>query len=359
MVNVVLWLTWLCTASVPLCHRISSWAIANSKPAPRLAPWDSIDYNGQNCTRDEKEIFVPELPEVETVRLGLNEATCGMAIAETEVLLPRTVAYPSVERFQEGLRGAQITTWTRRGKYLLAHLVGSGSKSAQSQGWLGVHLRMTGQLLWLADSVPLSNHTRVRLRFEHDRELRFIDQRTFGQMWWIPPTEDPNLIMAGMGALGPEPLSEAFSLAYLTAVLKGRDRPIKNALLDQTRIAGLGNIYVDESLFLGSIHPTRPCRSLASQEVKKLHGAIVSVIQTALSEGGTTFSDFRQVTGVNGNYGNVAWVYRRTGEPCRVCAALIEKIRMAGRSCHFCPHCQGDRASKGRGTQSKTERMLP
>ncbi len=283
---------------------------------------------------------MPELPEVETVRLGLNEATCGMAIADIEVLLTRTVAYPSVERFQEGLQGAQISTWNRRGKYLLAHLERPGLNTAQPAGWLGVHLRMTGQLLWLAEAVPLSKHTRVQLRFEQHQALRFVDQRTFGQMWWIPPTEDPNEIMAGMGALGAEPLSEAFTPAYLAAVVKGRDRPIKNALLDQTLIAGLGNIYVDESLFLGGIHPTRPCHSLTAKEIEKLYGAIVSVIQKALSEGGTTFSDFRQVTGINGNYGSVAWVYRRAGEPCRVCATPIEKIRMAGRSCHFCPNCQ-------------------
>lgn len=283
---------------------------------------------------------MPELPEVETVRLGLNEATCGKAIADAEVLLERTIAYPSVERFQEGLQGTQISTWTRRGKYLLAHLVRSGSNGFQPAGWLGVHLRMTGQLLWLSDAVPLSKHTRVQLRFEQQHALRFVDQRTFGQMWWIPPTEDPNVIMAGMGDLGAEPLSEAFTSAYLTAAVKGRDRPIKNALLDQTLIAGLGNIYVDESLFLGGIHPTRPCRSLTAEEIERLHGAIVSVIQKALSKGGTTFSDFRQVTGINGNYGSVAWVYRRAGEPCRVCATPIEKIRMAGRSCHFCPNCQ-------------------
>jgi formamidopyrimidine-DNA glycosylase len=283
---------------------------------------------------------VPELPEVETVRLGLNEATCGMAIAAAEVLLPRTVAHPSVSQFQEGLRGAQIKTWTRRGKYLLAQLVRPSSKSVQPSGWLGVHLRMTGQLLWLADSVAVSKHTRVRLLFEQHQELRFVDQRTFGQMWWIPPTEEPNVIMAGMGALGPEPLSAEFSVSYLAGVVKGRDRPIKNTLLDQTRIAGLGNIYVDESLFLGGIHPTRPCRSITAGEIERLHGAIVSVIQKALSEGGTTFSDFRQVSGLNGNYGSVAWVYRRTGEPCRLCTTPIEKIRMAGRSCHFCSVCQ-------------------
>jgi formamidopyrimidine-DNA glycosylase len=283
---------------------------------------------------------VPELPEVETVRLGLNAATCGKAIANTEILLARTVAYPSLSQFEAGLQGTQILTWTRRGKYLLAHLVRPDSKVTQPAGWLGVHLRMTGQLLWMPDSASLSKHTRVRLLFEGDQELRFVDQRTFGQMWWIPPTEEPNAIMAGMGALGPEPLSAEFSLCYLQGVVKNRDRPIKNTLLDQTLIAGLGNIYVDESLFLGGIHPTRPCRSLKPREIEQLHGAIVSVIEKALSEGGTTFSDFRQVSGLNGNYGSVAWVYRRSGELCRVCTTPIEKIRMAGRSCHFCPSCQ-------------------
>lgn len=283
---------------------------------------------------------MPELPEVETVRLGLNAATCGMAIVNTEILLDRTVAYPSLSQFQAGLEGAQIATWTRRGKYLLAHLVRADATAKQLAGWLGVHLRMTGQLLWMPDSAPLSKHTRVRLLFERQQELRFVDQRTFGQMWWIPPTEEPSAIMAGMGALGPEPLSAEFSPSYLARIVKGRDRPIKNTLLDQAAIAGLGNIYVDESLFLGGIHPTRPCRSLTPAEIEKLHGAIVTVIEKALTEGGTTFSDFRQVSGLNGNYGSVAWVYRRAGEPCRGCATPIEKIRMAGRSCHFCPACQ-------------------
>jgi formamidopyrimidine-DNA glycosylase len=289
---------------------------------------------------------VPELPEVETVRLGLNKATCGISMMEAEVLLARTVAYPSVEQFQQGLQGTMVTTWMRRGKYLLAQLGRSPhkshppSKSDHTAGWLGVHLRMTGQLLWLTNAEPLSKHTRVRLRFEDGQELRFNDQRTFGQMWWVPPNQDPAEIISGLGRLGPEPLSAEFSPAYLGKVCENRDRPIKTALLDQTLIAGLGNIYVDESLFFGGIHPTRPCRSLTLTEVKSLHSGIQTVIQKALTEGGTTFSDFRQVTGTNGNYGGVAWVYRRGGEPCRNCQQPIQKMRMAGRSCHFCPVCQ-------------------
>jgi formamidopyrimidine-DNA glycosylase len=294
---------------------------------------------------------VPELPEVETVRIGLNGATCDCPIQKVEVLLDRMIAYPATTAaFQQGLQGTSITEWSRRGKYLLATLVRSPSPTEtasaskplepHSAGWLGVHLRMSGQLLWVNAAEPLHKHTRVRLYFQGNQELRFIDQRTFGQMWWIPPDQVPSQIMSGMGLLGPEPLSLEFSQTYLTQVFKGRDRPIKNALLDQSLIAGLGNIYVDESLFLGGLHPTRPCRSLSAVQIQRLHQAIETVIKNALTQGGTTFSDFRQVSGVNGNYGLVAWVYRRAGEPCRHCQTPLEKIRLAGRSCHFCPQCQ-------------------
>ncbi|NJM78105.1 MAG: DNA-formamidopyrimidine glycosylase [Acaryochloridaceae cyanobacterium RU_4_10] len=281
---------------------------------------------------------MPELPEVETVRLGLNAVTCHLPIVGTEVLLARTITYPKVlAEFQAGLQGVQIAEWRRRGKYLLATLNKDGLQPA---GWLGVHLRMSGQLLWVEASEPLHKHTRVRLSFEKNQELRFLDQRTFGQLWWVPPSEDPNYIMSGFGALGPEPLSPELSDEYLEKVLRGRDRPIKNALLDQTLIAGLGNIYVDESLFLSGIHPTQPCKRLTVSQIKKLHGAIEEVIQTALTQGGTTFSSFRQVSGTNGNYGGVAWVYRRGGQPCHQCNTPIEKMRLGGRSCHFCPQCQ-------------------
>jgi formamidopyrimidine-DNA glycosylase len=285
---------------------------------------------------------VPELPEVETVRIGLNGVTRDRPIQKVEVLLDRMIAYPATTKaFQQGLQNASIAEWARRGKYLLATLVQqSSSPQPRLAGWLGVHLRMSGQLLWVDAAEPIHKHTRVRLHFQGNQELRFIDQRTFGQMWWIPPDRDPKQLMSGMGLLGPEPLSLEFSQAYLTQICKGRDRPIKNALLDQSLIAGLGNIYVDESLFLGGLHPTRPCRSLSSAQIQRLHQAIETVIRNALTQGGTTFSDFRQVSGVNGNYGLVAWVYRRAGEPCRHCQTPLEKIRLAGRSCHFCPQCQ-------------------
>ena len=277
---------------------------------------------------------MPELPEVETVRRGLNRATLNQAILGGDVLLDRTVAAPAeVAVFLEGLQGRAIAQWQRRGKYLLAEL-------ASAQGYLGVHLRMTGQLLWMRQDEPLQKHCRVRLFFGNERELRFVDQRTFGQMWWVPPGAAPESVMTGLRSLGPEPLSDQFSLAYFTERLQQRQRPIKNALLDQSIVAGIGNIYADEALFLSGIRPQTLCSKLRAGDFQKLHAAIVQVLETAIAAGGTTFSDFRDIQGVNGNYGGVAWVYDREKQPCRVCATPIERLKLAGRSAHFCKTCQ-------------------
>jgi formamidopyrimidine-DNA glycosylase len=280
---------------------------------------------------------VPELPEVETVRRGLNQMTLNQTIKGGEVLLERTVAHPFLAAdFLVGLTGVAIAQWQRRGKYLLAELV----DSAGTAGWLGVHLRMTGQLLWVEQEEPVAKHCRVRLFFPAGKELRFVDQRTFGQMWWVPPGKRPEEIMTTLANLGPEPFSPEFSVAYLTKWLGDRQRPIKNALLDQVLVAGVGNIYADESLFLSGIHPQTLCSQLKSAQIERLHGAIIQVLQDSIGEGGTTFSDFRDIKGINGNYGNMAWVYGRDGQDCQTCGAVIERVKMAGRSAHFCPKCQ-------------------
>ncbi len=276
---------------------------------------------------------MPELPEVETVRRGLNQMTLNQVIEGGEVLLARTVAHPFLATdFVAGLTGVAIVQWHRRGKYLLAEL--------SNGGWLGVHLRMTGQLLWHLRTDPLQKHCRVRLFFPHQQELRFVDQRTFGQMWWIPPPLRPEAVMTTLASLGPEPFSPEFSVAYFAQWLSDRRRPIKNALLDQTLVAGVGNIYADESLFMSQIHPQTLCTDLNLPQIERLHGAIVKVLQDSIGEGGTTFSDFRDIQGINGNYGSMAWVYDRDGKPCQTCGAVIERIKMAGRSAHFCPDCQ-------------------
>lgn len=295
---------------------------------------------------------MPELPEVETVRQGLNHVTLDQTIWGGDVLLERTIAHPfSTAEFLAGVQGTSIVQWQRRGKYLLAELgreteeqvnegVETRSARLQPSGWLGVHLRMTGQLLWMAQDEPLQKHCRVRLFFPAGQELRFVDQRTFGQMWWIPPGYPPEAIITGLQQLGPEPFSNQFSVAYLIEKLRDRKRPIKNALLDQTLVAGVGNIYADEALFLSGIQPQTLSAELQPQQIARLHEAIRKVLQDSINARGTTFSDFRDVSGINGNYGGIAWVYDRKGENCRICGGVIERIKLAGRSAHFCPQCQ-------------------
>jgi len=279
---------------------------------------------------------MPELPEVETVRRGLNQLTLHQQITGGDVLLNRTIAYPfSVDEFIPKIIGNAIASWHRRGKYLLAEL----TPSPQTH-WLGVHLRMTGQLLWVHQDEPVHKHTRVRLFFGDKKELRFVDQRTFGQMWWVPPGVPEETIITGLAKLAVDPFSPQFTVDYLAAKLKNRRRPIKTALLDQSVVAGLGNIYADEALFKSGILPTTLCLDLHLEQIQHLHAAIIQVLETSIAAGGTTFSNFLNVQGVNGNYGGVAWVYNRTGEPCRVCDTPIQRLKLAGRSSHFCPQCQ-------------------
>ena len=283
-----------------------------------------------------------------------------------DVLLNSTIA-PSISAtdFLTKLKGKSIARWYRRGKYLLAELSqfpegerekGKGGEFRDQTpnssplpssfllpskaGWLGVHLRMTGQLLWVNRSEPLQKHARVRLFFEGNQELRFVDQRTFGQMWYVPAETEVSSTVIGLKLLGPEPFSDEFTTEYLTRKLHRRARPIKTALLDQALIAGLGNIYADETLFLSGVMPTTLCADLTAEQIGRIHTAIIQVLQKAIESGGTTFSNFLNVQGVNGNYGGVAWVYNRAGQPCRTCSATIERIKLAGRSTHFCPACQ-------------------
>ncbi|WP_392533106.1 DNA-formamidopyrimidine glycosylase [Nostoc sp. C117] len=291
---------------------------------------------------------MPELPEVETVRTGLNQLTLNQEITGGDVLLNRTIAYPfSVGEFVDGIKnnaypggvGAAIATWHRRGKYLLAELA---SSSSSSTSWLGVHLRMTGQLLWVHQDEPLHKHTRVRLFFGDRQELRFVDQRTFGKMWWVPPGVAVESIITGLAKLAADPFSPEFTIEYLASKLQNRRRPIKTALLDQSVVAGLGNIYADEALFKSGILPETLCTNLHLKQIERLRTAIIQVLETSIEAGGTTFSNFLNVKGINGNYGGLALVYNRAGEPCRVCGTTIMRIKLGGRSSHFCPQCQNN-----------------
>ena len=271
------------------------------------------------------------------MRRGLERQLQQFTISHLEVLRARAVAWPpDPELFCSALRGCRVGQWQRRGKYLIAALEQDGEPA----GHWGVHLRMTGQFLWLEQPRDPCPHTRVRLWNSSGQELRFVDVRSFGEMWWVPPGQAPETVMSGLRRLGPEPFSEAFSPAYLRQKLQGSNRAIKSALLDQALVAGVGNIYADESLFLSGIAPSTASGRLPLKRLTALHSALVEVLHTSIGAGGTTFSDFRDLTGTNGNYGNAAWVYRRGGDPCRRCGTPIRRDRIGGRSSHWCPSCQ-------------------
>ncbi len=281
---------------------------------------------------------MPELPEVETVRRGLEQHTLGRELVRVEIVRHRVVASPpDPELFTLGLRGTRVSAWNRRGKYLLASLAHADSSKA---GWWGVHLRMTGQFLWFDVPTEACRHTRARFWCAEGQELRFVDTRSFGQMWWVPVGLSPEQVIGGLRRLGPEPFASDFDVPYLQRQLANSKRAIKTALLDQSLVAGVGNIYADECLFAAGIRPQTPANALGPQRLKRLREALLDVLEASLRAGGTTFSDFRHVSGLNGNYGGQSWVYRRAGQPCKRCGEAIRLDRLGGRSSHWCPHCQ-------------------
>ena len=285
---------------------------------------------------------MPELPEVETVRRGLADRLSSFQIHDFEILRDRAIASPGGSLlFVQALKGTWVGQWHRRGKYLYADLHdGPDHQQIAERGHWGVHLRMTGQFLWLDEATEPCRHTRVRFWDPEGRELRFIDMRSFGEMWWVPPEQPLESVITGLKRLGPEPFSDAFNGTYLQQRLKNSKRSIKAALLDQSLVAGAGNIYADESLFAAGIAPHTAAGQLKRAQLDELCTCLVDVLQKSIGVGGTTFSDFRDLEGVNGNYGGQASVYRRTGSPCLACGTPNVRDKLAGRSTHWCPNCQ-------------------
>jgi len=291
---------------------------------------------------------LPELPEVETVRRGLEQKLNNFIIKKVEICRDSTVAFPiKKEEFIKGLLNSLIYKWDRRGKYLIAQLKEVKNENAQflvenskNNGFLVVHLRMTGYFKFIENSTHPCKHTRIRFFDKNNNELRYVDVRSFGQMGWINKGLSLNKIIKGLGALGPEPFSVDFDANYLKKVISKRTISIKAILLDQTIVAGIGNIYADESLYSAGISPFRVARTIKRNELIKLKESIVTVLKKSIGSGGTTFSDFRNLDGDNGNFGLQTNVYRRTGKKCRKCENLIERQKITGRSTHWCPKCQ-------------------
>jgi len=282
---------------------------------------------------------MPELPEVETVARGLRASLVGCTIVGVEVRWARSVIPPDPATFARRLIGQAVTGVGRRGKWIVIALSGGDT--------LLVHLRMTGQLVlgpgggygkppYSDGEWPDERHVRVLFLLDDGRYLRFSDTRKFGRLWLV---DDPAGVL---GALGPEPLGDDFTAARFGEMLAHRRGRIKPLLLDQRFLAGLGNIYTDETLWRACIHPLRRADTLTHAEVWRLHRAIRSVLRAAIASGGTTLSDgaFQRTDGRSGEFASRLAVYGRVGQPCPRCGTAVERTRVSQRSTHFCPHCQ-------------------
>lgn len=272
---------------------------------------------------------MPELPEVETVRRGLASRLVGRVIERVEVRLPRIVRSPSVEAFCAQLQGATVQGMGRRGKHLLFDL---GAYTMVS------HLRMEGRYALCGPDDPIELHTHVLFTFTDHQSLRYRDVRQFGTMDLVLTRELDQF--SSLASLGLEPLDAALDASYLQERCGRRKAPVKAVLLNQTIIAGLGNIYVDEILFAARIHPETAASEVDKAGWVRIAAATHDVITRAIRDGGSTVRTYVNDWGEAGSFQLSLNVYGRTGEPCRVCGEPIVKGRVAGRGTHVCVHCQ-------------------
>ena len=271
---------------------------------------------------------MPELPEVETVRRGLEKLILGKKISNIDIRYPKMIK-TDLHEFQKEMPGQVILSMGRRGKYLLFYL---------SDKVLISHLRMEGKYFYYPDQVPERKHAHILIHFEDGGTLVYEDVRKFGTMELLAP----KLLEAYFVTkkLGPEPTEQDFDLARLKLALKKSKKPIKSHLLDQTLVAGLGNIYVDEVLWRAKIHPFRSSNSLSSQEARKVHDETIKVLGQAVEKGGSTIRTYTNAFGEDGTMQEFHQGYDKAGQACSRCGAIIEKIQLGGRGTHFCPKCQ-------------------
>lgn len=273
---------------------------------------------------------MPELPEVETVRRGLESVLPGKTIEEL-VFRRSNLRIPLPPEMPERLRGRKIGAIGRRGKYLLMHHEGGAVAIA--------HLGMSGRMVYTPhEPPPPARHDHVIWRFAKGGALVFHDPRRFGLLTLSTAEDWPQHAL--LARMGPEPLGPDFSAAFLYEALQPRRGPVKQALLDQSLVAGLGNIYVCEALFRAGIHPVRRACDLTQQETEALAAAIVAVLEEAIASGGSTLRDYVRSSGEAGYFQHHFDVYDRAGKPCTRCGALLVRLVMSGRSTFFCPHCQ-------------------
>lgn len=286
---------------------------------------------------------MPELPEVEMVRRQLADKILHKEISDVQILDWKSVDHN--KKFRQVVIGCKITDIDRIGKYLFLSL----DKDDQ---YIAGHLKMTGRMIYQkADTEtqyggghslsgpPLEQphkHTRIIFTFADGAHLYFNDMRKFGYMKLVTKSD----VEEQKSALGPEPGEDEYTVAYLSDLMSGRKTSVKAALLNQRDIAGLGNIYVDEALWRAEIHPTRLAGELSDSDIQKLHAATCSILEDAVTYGGTTFRNYADTDGQEGNFSDKLEVFGRNGEVCSRCGEIIKKARVAGRGTHFCPGCQ-------------------
>ena len=285
---------------------------------------------------------MPELPEVESVVRGLRREIVGRKIKSVWIAVPKLIKGSSAEKFSRSIKDRKVITVRRRAKNILISLDGDYL--------LLIHLKMTGHLLlsrWKLGktkaepleggvfSEKVNGYIRVVFTLDDGRMLGFSDLRKFGKLRLGPEKE---VISEEIGRVGPE--ATEITEKELKDMLKSSGRSIKQVLLDQTKIAGIGNIYSDDILWKAKIHPLRKANSLSDKEIKAVLSATKEILALAISLGGTSISDYRDVEGLEGRYGNRRLVYDRDKEPCFRCKTPIEKLKIGGRTSRFCPKCQ-------------------
>lgn len=272
---------------------------------------------------------MPELPEVETVRKGLEHLVKNKKIQSVECFWGKIIEFPDVDQFKLDLVGEVIGNVERRGKYLIFKLTHFDMIS---------HLRMEGKFEFHKSSDAILKHTHVIFKFEDETELRYLDVRKFGRFVLVPKNTAANY--KGLKKLGPEPIEEEFDLEIFTEQLKKRKKAIKPLLLDQILVTGLGNIYVDEALFRSGIHPEQEANSLTKSEIKVLRKEIIAVLGEAVEAGGTTIRTYQNALGDAGSFQVSLNVYGQQGTACPKCGSEILKKKVAQRGTHYCPQCQ-------------------
>ena len=271
---------------------------------------------------------MPELPEVETIRRQLEPAVVGARIREIEVLDPRWTAPRPPGEVAAALTGRTVLRLVRAGKYLIWEL--------SDDQHLLMHLRMTGTLLFDPPADP--PHTRVRVALSDGHRLVYVDPRRFGTGHLLESSQARSAYLGSR--LGPEPLTPEFTTAYLRDAARGRTAPVKAFVLDQRRIAGVGNIYANEALFRARIHPLRAAGSLRRAQLDALREGIEGALAAGIEAKGATIDDFRHLDGAHGSFQDQFLVHLREGRPCPRCATPVRKLVVGGRGTYVCEHCQ-------------------